>query len=51
MDAEVSEEFLAGVRDHAAVFAKDDVFVPGQRLGQSDAEPTSNMVVAGARGA
>src|SRR5580704_11160864 len=51
MDAEVSEEFLAGVRDHAAVFAKDDVFVPGERVGQSDAEPSGNMVVAGARGA
>ena len=51
MDAEVGEELLAGVRDHAAVFAKHDVFVPGQRVRQSDAKPAGNMVVASARGA
>ena len=50
MDAEFAEELLAGVRDHAAVFAKHDVFVPGQRIGQSDTEPTGNMVVASACG-
>jgi hypothetical protein len=45
MDAEVGEEFLAGARDHAAVFAEHDVLVPGQRVGQSDAETTGDMVV------
>jgi hypothetical protein len=51
MDAEVGEEFLARARNHAAVFAEDDVFIPRQRVGERNAEPAGDMVVAGARGA
>src|SRR5262249_17998469 len=51
MDTEVGEEFLARARDHAAVFAEHDVFIPRQRVGECNAEPAGDMVVAGARGA
>ena len=49
IDAEVQQVFFAGARDHAAVLAEDDVLVPGQRIGQRDAEAAGDMIVAGAR--
>ena len=51
LDAEVGEEFFTGTRDHSAVLAEHDLLAQGERVGERDAEPAGDMVVAGARGA
>ena len=47
--AECAQESRPGVRDFAAVLGEHDVASRGERVGDRDADPAGQMIVAGAR--